>query len=114
MRQLLQKLPDVFKLANKYIFVDYVVRGETRVIFEDSRFMFEADRLKQFGEIFKLGIYRPGFENKDEHNSEAEMRPLLINGSDWFDAYFVNDKEDIESNLLVSGIIDKIRDKLKL
>lgn len=79
-RQALQFIGDGFRQIYPDVWVDYAIRNNPECCcYLDARYINELNKIKEKDGVNIL-VWRPGFENNDPNQSEAQMRPIL----DWF------------------------------
>ena len=79
-RQALQFIGDGFRQIYPDVWVEYAIKNNPEYsCFMDGRYINELQKIKQKGGINIL-VWRPGYENDDPNQSEAQIRPLV----DWF------------------------------
>ena len=79
-RQSLQFIGDGFRQIHPDVWVDYAIKNNPDYsCYMDGRYINELMKIKQKNGINIL-VWRPGHENSDPNQSEAQIRPLV----DWF------------------------------
>lgn len=79
-RQALQFIGDGFRQINPNVWVDYAFSNNpSKSCFTDGRYMNELSRVRSEGGV-NLLIWRPGHENNDPNESEAQIKRV----ADWF------------------------------
>lgn len=79
-RQALQFIGDGFRQIYSDVWVDYAIKNNPDYCcYMDARYINELYKIKERGGINIL-VWRPGFENNDANQSEAQIKPLL----DWY------------------------------
>lgn len=76
-RQALQFIGDGFRQIYSDVWVEYAVKNNPdNCCYMDARYINELSRIKERGGVNIL-VWRPGFENDDPNQSEAQIRPVL-------------------------------------
>jgi hypothetical protein len=79
-RQALQFIGDGFRQINPNVWVDYAFRNNPKKsCFTDGRYLNELAKVRSHGG-FNVLLWRPGHENKDGNESEAQMGRMV----EWF------------------------------
>lgn len=92
-RQSLQFIGDGFREINPNVWVDYAfANSPKKSCFTDGRYVNELSRVKSEGGMNVL-IWRPGYENRDGNESEAQMGRIV----GWFVSMGFKDGE-VESS----------------
>ena len=77
-RQGLQFIGDGFREIKSNIWIELAFRDAKNLVFLDGRYVNEAAYTKENNGI-NFVVWRPGFENNDPNQSEAQIRPIV----DW-------------------------------
>lgn len=79
-RQGLQFIGDGFRQIHPDVWVDYAIKNNPEYsCYMDGRYINELNKIKQKDGVNIL-VWRPGYENDDPNQSEAQIRPIV----DWF------------------------------
>lgn len=79
-RQALQFIGDGFRQIYSDVWVEYAIKNNPDYCcYMDARYINELFRIRERGGVNIL-VWRPGFENNDTNQSEAQIKPLL----DWY------------------------------
>jgi len=78
-RQALQFIGDGFRKIKSDIWVDLIFRhNPSDIVISDCRYINELKEIKKNGG-WNILVYRPGFLNEDPNESEAQIKPFVLN-----------------------------------
>jgi len=79
-RQSLQFIGDGFRQIKSDVWIDYAIKNNPDYsCYMDGRYINELSKVRQQNGINIL-VWRPGYENNDPNQSEAQIRPIV----EWF------------------------------
>lgn len=103
-RKSLQFIGDGFRKIKSDVWVDIALRDKTKqLIISDGRYVTNEAKAVDYEGGINVVLYRPGFLNNDENESESQIRPIL----DWCCANMKKSGPivfDVNSNDLPRGL----------